>query len=329
MSFENYPKQEETTVVSPQKKNPVMPILLGLLIAALLGTWGYIIYDKNQTKTTLADKDNVIATTTTQKEELQKELEDAALRYDLLKSANNQKDSTISAKDMEIAEKQRKIQELISKSNASQSELAEARRMIASLNGDLEDYRNQIEILQGQKMQLTQERNTVTIQRDKVQRDYDSANVVIKEKENLIDIGSTLQASNFGITPINEKSGGKEKETSNAKRVDKLRVSFDIVQNLIAQSGNKEIYVLISGPDGRPIAMMDSGTSLFTTRDGQERTFTKKLDVNYTQSQKQNISFDWKNPNGFATGAYKIEVFNNGFKIGEGITTLKKGGLFS
>jgi len=27
-------------------------------------------------------------------------------------------------------------------------------------------------------------------------------------------------------------------------------------------------------------------------------------------------------------GEYKIEVYNNGFKIGEGKTSLKKGGLF-
>jgi len=30
----------------------------------------------------------------------------------------------------------------------------------------------------------------------------------------------------------------------------------------------------------------------------------------------------------FETGDYKIEVYNNGFKIGEGVRSFKKGGLF-
>jgi hypothetical protein len=30
----------------------------------------------------------------------------------------------------------------------------------------------------------------------------------------------------------------------------------------------------------------------------------------------------------FKTGNYKIEVYNNGFKVGEGNRPLKKGGIF-
>ncbi len=56
----------------------------------------------------------------------------------------------------------------------------------------------------------------------------------IKHKEWLIDIGSTLHASNFTIVGVKEKSSGKEKETSTAKRVDKLRISFDLDEILLS-----------------------------------------------------------------------------------------------
>ena len=36
-----------------------------------------------------------------------------------------------------------------------------------------------------------------------------------------------------------KKASGKEKRTSTAKKVDKLRISFDLNENMIAQSGNK------------------------------------------------------------------------------------------
>ncbi len=133
---------------------------------------------------------------------------------------------------------------LLSKVNATAAELKEARDLIASLNGDIEGYKTQIEVLQGQKIQLAHEKVVVTQQRDKVQKEFDSTAVVVKEKENVIDVGSTLHASNFNIVGINEKSGGKEKVTTTAKRVDKLRISFDLDENMITESGTKKLYIM-------------------------------------------------------------------------------------
>jgi len=218
---------------------------------------------------------------------------------------------------------------LLNKANATTAELGEAKRLIASLNGDLEGYQARIEILEGEKIQLTQEKQAVTQQRDMARREYDSASVVIKEKEDLLNVGSTLQASNFSIIGLDEKRSGKEKSTSTAKRVDKLRISFDINENLIAASGTKEIYVCITAPDGTPVAVQALGSGTFSTRDGQQKFFTQKLNVDYKQNKKQTVTFDWKQNTNFNVGDYKIEVFNNGFKVGEAYRPLKKGGLFS
>ena len=333
MAFENFPqaeKPEQEAVNKPTpSKNNMRTLLTGLLVVALLGTWGYIIYDKNKTKEKDDQQETVIANTSTQRDELQKELEDAAMRYDMLKSSNSKLDSTITSKDRDIQEKRNRIQSLLNKVNATAAELGEAKRLIASLNGDLEGYRAQIEVLQGEKIQLTQEKQVVTQERDRVRKDYDSANVVIKEKEDMLNVGSTLMASNFSIIGIDEKSSGKEKATSTAKRVDKLRISFDLNENMIAKSGTKEIFVCITAPDGTPVAVEALGSGTFSTRDGQQKFFTQRLNIDYTQNKKQTVSFDWKQNTNFNTGNYKIEVFNNGFKVGEASRPLKKGGLFS
>ena len=333
MAFENYPETDQTslkqTTVIPEKKNNLRAILTGALVVGLLATWGYIIYDKNQTKENIDQKETMIATTSTQRDQLQKELEDAAMRYDVLKTSNSKKDSSITVKDREIDEKKNRIQQLLSKANATQSELAEAKRLISSLNGDIDGYKEQVAVLQQQKTQLISEKAIVVSQRDRVQRNYDSSTLVIKEKENLIDVGSTLHASNFSIVGINERNNGKEKTTTTAKRVDKLRISFDIDENMLTESGSKEIYVCITAPDGSPIAVQAMGSGTFSTRQGSEKSYTQKLDVNYTQNKRQTVSFDWKQGSDFNTGNYKIEVYNNGFKVGEGYKPLKKGGLFS
>ena len=59
-----------------------------------------------------------------------------------------------------------------------------------------------------------------------------------------------------------------------------------------------------------------------------EKIYTQTVEINYTQNKRQNVSFDWKQNSTFNTGIYKIEVYNNGFKVGEAMRPLKKGGLF-
>jgi hypothetical protein len=334
MTYENFPGSEQhihPPVIQPKDK--WRNYLTAGLIIALLGTWAYIIWDKSKTKETMLQKDLVITNTSSQRDQLQKELEEATMRYDMIKTSSadmaHSKDSTITRRNREIEAKRNKIQQLLSKVDATQEELAQAKSMITSLNGDITGYRSQIETLKGEKLVLTQEKNLVIEQRDNIQKNYDSATNIIKQKEEVIDIATTLHASNFSILGINETGNGKEKETTTAKRVDKLRISFDIDENRVAQSGVKNLFICITGPDGKPLAAEALGSGKFSTRDGEQKNYTQKIDVNYTQGQRQTLSIDWKQNTNFETGNYKIEVYNNGFKIGEGIRSLRKGGLFS
>ena len=295
MSFENFPTAEKSiTPAVSQPQNKWHTYLTAALIIALLGTWGYIIWDKSRTKETIQQKDLLITNTSSQRDQLQKELEDATRLYDMIKtsSANmvHSKDSTISKRDSEIAAKREKIQQLLSKVGASEQELTQAKGLIASLNSDIVKYKTQVETLEGEKIVLTKEKNMVIQQRDKVQKDFDSATTVIKQKEEVIDVATTLHASNFSILGINETGNGKEKQTGIAKRVDKLRISFDIDENRVAQSGVKNIYVCITGPDGKPLSSDALGSGNFNTRDGAQKFYTQKIDLNYTQGQRQTLS---------------------------------------
>jgi myosin heavy subunit len=333
MTYENFPSTDPATVsMPPAPKNNWRNILTGGLIVALLGTWGYIIWDKSQQKKIDEKKDQLVATTTTEKDELQKSLDDAAARFDMIKSSmadmEHRNDSTMTRRDKEIAEKKNRIQQLLAKGNATAAELSEAKRLISSLNEDITGFRTQIETLQNEKLVLTKEKETVTRQRNDVQRNYDSAKNVIKQKDESLDVGSTLNASNFSITGINEKRNGKEKSTTTARRVDKLRISFDLAENRIAQSGTKSLFICITAPDGTAVSVEALGSGKFTTREGEEKVFTQKLDINYTQGERQNVSFDWKQNSDFETGDYRIEVYQNGYKIGDGVRSFKKGGLF-
>jgi myosin heavy subunit len=329
MAFENFPPSESTPSTPPREQKKDWRTLLSIpLIIALLGTWGYIIWDKSKTKDEIQKKDTQYAVVISEKDTLQSMLEEATTKYDLLKTTNAKMDSSITSKDREIAAKRKQIQSILSKQGATAAELKQAKEMIASLNTDIEDYKAQVEVLKGQNVVLTQEKEAVTQERNKVKQDFDSAQTVIKQKEDVIDVGSTLHAANFTILGIDDKGNGKEKETTKAKKVDKIRISFDLDENRIATSGTKDLFILVTAPDGKPVAVEALGSGSFTTREGEQKTYTQKVSVNYSQGQKQRVSFDWKQNSPYVTGDYKIEVYHNGFKIGEGTRHFKKGGLF-
>lgn len=190
---------------------------------------------------------------------------------------------------------------------------------------NIESYTAEIEKLQGENVQLTEKNRVVTQERDVVTKNYDSAKTVIKQKEDIIDVGSTLHASNFDMIGL---KGSKEKVTYKAKQIDKLRVSFDVDQNRITPTGAKDIYICITAPNGSPVAVEALGSGKFVTRDGVEKLFTKKTTINYVQGESQHLNVEWEQNSPFQSGTYRIEIYNNGFKIGEGTRTFKKGGLF-
>ena len=144
MSFENFPEGTEQKQTVIQKKNNTTPILVGGLLVALLATWGYIIWDKNQTNQKTQTLTTQITTSDSSKNELQSELNDATMRLDMLKTTNSRADSLIKTKDKDIEGLKVKIQTILNNKNATASELADARRMISQLKSNIDSYTAEI-----------------------------------------------------------------------------------------------------------------------------------------------------------------------------------------
>ncbi|MCW3092253.1 MAG: hypothetical protein JWP81_3322 [Ferruginibacter sp.] len=330
MSFENFP----TSNIPEQKPAPqkraynYKGILLGVLLAALAGTWAYLIWDKSKSNEQAQHLSMQLTTSDSSKNDLQRELNQAVMNLDMLKSTNLKAEELLKTKDKDIQDLKQRIQKIINDKNATAAQLREARSLINQLKGNIETYAAEIEKLKNENLTLTEEKRVITVERDVVRKNYDSATVVIKEKEGIIDVGSTLHASNLNVIGVKEKTSGKEKETTTAKRVDKLKISFDIDENRITQSGLKEIYVNIIAPDGSVIVIPE-GAIKFVTREGVEKMATKKVEVDYKQGERKQVQIELAKVQNFIPGNYKIEIYNNGFKIGEAVRSLKKGGLFS
>lgn len=326
MAYSNYPSANPQA--EPPKKRDNRAIIYGLLTLLLLGSWGYIIWDKTKHNETVAAKDMQITNLDSAKNSIQTEYNAALTRLDEMTGKNAKLDSLLKRDQADISQKNKRIKELLTKKNATEAELREAKQLIADLNGRIDGYVVEIEKLKGENLQLTQDKQQLTTEKEQLTTEKLQLTDTKNKLEEKVDVASTLNASNINIVAINEKGNGREKETTVAKRVDKLKVSFD-VYNRIAEPGEKDVYVIITGPDGKVISNETLGSGKFTTREEGEKIYTQKNTVVFSTAQKVTVDVSWKPNSKFAQGDYKIEVYNNGFKIGEATKGLKKGGLFS
>jgi len=181
----------------------------------------------------------------------------------------------------------------------------------------------EIERLQTENKQLNVDKQNLTTENKNLSTNLASTEAAKKEAENKVDVGSTLHASGFSIVPINEKSSGKERSTASAKRADKLRISFNLDENRIATSGPKQLFIIAKDPGGKTIKEQALASGSITTRQDGQVDFTTKIDVDYKQGESKGVSFDLRQSDKYVKGNYAVVVYQNGFKIGEGIAVLK------
>lgn len=326
MDNTNFPSATQHTSV-PKKTSIVKNVIIGVLGAAVIGMGGYMAYDKKKDTQTIQKQEAQITTTTDEKSEIQRNFDASLARLDSMTGINGKLESQLTEKNSEIAKTKTEIRSILNKSNATAAELARAKDLIGSLNGKITDLQADVARLTDENKSLNEEKVVLIADKTKLTTDLEATTVVKQELEKKVDVASTLNASNITITPINVKNNGKEKVSSVAKRVDKLVVSFD-VNNRIAQTGSTDVYVLVIGPDGQPITPgTSSGT--FTTRDEGEKAFTAKVPVEVETAKKRSVEFAFAPGTNFQQGNYTIQIYQNGFLIGEGTRELKKGGLFS
>ena len=293
-------------------------IIYWVVILILLAACLYLFMSKNKmaqenessSKMMMHEMDSV----KTDRASLQADFDAASAKIDQLVSQNSKMDSALKGDKEALAKLQAQIKTVLSNKNATQAELKKAREMINSLNDKTQQYEARIAELEKENEQLTGENKVLTKERDSTV----TKNIALKK------IGSVLHASNIRMEPIHKRRNGKEKETSKAKKVDVLRIMFDIDENRIAESGTKPIYLRIIAPDGTIMGNPANISGMMNVSTGGQLGYSVIKEIALTQNQMvKDVTVDWNQDGDYKKGEYTIEIYNEGYKVGSGKVTLK------
>lgn len=309
--FQNTP---ETT---QEPKKDFQKIFIAVIILLVLAIIFLIVRNNNlSNKLELAQTDYAISDSS--RRAVESDYQAALIRLDDLVTQNSQLDSIISNRNSEVAKLRKQIDAIISDKNATAEQLGKAKRLIAQLNSKVHTYEERIAVLENDNVRLGAENEILEDERDATVAD----NIGLQQQ---VRLGSVLHASNIRMVPINLKRGGKKQvETGKAKRVDVLRIMFDIDENRIIESGKQEIFLRITGPGGTVLSNAAYGSGITTTYDGQSLNYTlsKQLQVERNTDAKD-LVVDWNQDSDYQKGTYAIELYHNGYQIGTGNVTLK------
>lgn len=312
--------EQQTT--EPRKAANNNIIYLGI-IAVLAALSIYLFVSRNKTENKNEELTTQMETTTADLGELETEYNAALARLDEMKSQSVQMDSLLNVKSSEVEELKSKIQSILRDKNASKEKLAEANRLIKELNAKMSSYEEQIIALKQENIQLTEDKKNLTQEKQQLSEEKAGLQEEKKALEKTVEVGSVLHASNIRMAVLNVKKNllgkEKEKETEKAQKADLIRISFDLDDNRISESGEKVLYISVYGPDGRV-----SGNGSFKLADGSEKNYSVAKTVPYRQGEKTyGVSTEWKPSGDFTPGSYKVDIFHMGYRIGSERVTLR------
>lgn len=279
-----------------------IPLVL-LLIASNIYLYNQKTKDNEMYQEDVEVKDSTIGI-------LKLEYDASLVRLDDLIGKNATLDSMLTSKDSEVAKIRSKLNEIIKKQKITAEEYRTAKVLIASLNSKINGYEEQIKQLKAENQNLNEQVSTLS-----------TTNETLNEQ---LDLAKLLYASNIDMQPINMKRGGKkEVTTSKARKVDVLRVKFDIVKNLLEESGNKEFFLLIKNPEGKLLSNPALGSGSFVTPDGDTKFYSISKIVMLNKGEElKNITTDWNQAADYEKGNYKVEIYYKGFLVGSGTVAL-------
>lgn len=310
---------------SENRKGISLHWIYGGVIALLAAAGAYLFFDKNKIQNTNEDLTEMNAIIKTEKSDIETDYNAALARLDEMKNQSVQMDSLLSTKNDEISELRKKIDGIIKNKNATDAELKEASKLIHELKSKLNNYQEQIKALKSENIQLTEEKRQLTQEKSDLTQKTEKLETEKTDLEKKVELGAVLHASGFRLEAINNKKNflGKEKEieTSKAKKVDMMRISFDIDDNRISESGDKILYIVIKTPSGK---IVSTSGNIFKLIDGSEMNYTVTKIVPYTKGEKtQGVKTEWRPNDAFEKGVYTIDVYHQGYHIGGEKVSLK------
>lgn len=282
-------------------------ILIGVLTALLIALGVYTVSLYNDSKNTVAGLEK-------QKTEIENDLEDLIVEYDELIKDNELKDNDL------LAARER-IEILLDSVKTAEANVA----LIQRYKAEIGRLKNERKMLFARADSLIESNRMLAVE-------IDSAKTMINETIKVVDSvsqeniamaetikkGSVVKAVDLRGEAVIIRNSGKIVDTRRASRADKVRACFTLTPNIIAQKGDRLLFVQVINPQNnllgdKAVMEFENGTLNYST---STKVFyeQEELDVCVLVNAKEEELVE---------GRYTINVFDGAQQVATTTMELK------
>ena len=277
-------------------------ILIIALTVLLFGLIGYTFYNNNDHKEAVkflqSEKDQIIGNLTAMEE-----------KYDVAIAENTSLSDSLSMEKEKIAVLKDSVQNL---KKINSSVLRRYRGQLATLEKTNTRLLDEVDSLKMANNILTEEKDSINSQLT-IQTNYNDTLVAQNmELARKVEIGGAINVENVQVTAMKMRSNGKYTETNKAQKTDAIKVAFRLIENEIAEPGDKEAYIVLKNPAGQVI----NAKGTFMMLEGNEAKYTDQTIVNYENADLDVVMLVERKGDKYESGVYPIEVFVEGKLVG-------------
>lgn len=221
-----------------ENKNSKLKWFIGILAILLIAltVFTFKLYFDNQQNT---------ANLEIQKMDIEEELEELLVNYNIAIEENQ-------TKDKQLIEARDRIEQLLDSVKGAQANLDLIRRYrieVGQLKTEKEALFKRADSLQNLAEILRTERDSTSFALDETVKKVDSISLQNEALAKVVAIGSALKVSRLKGEAVLVRNSGKIVETDRSKRADKVRACFTLNANEIAESGDKLLFIQVINPE--------------------------------------------------------------------------------
>ena len=283
-------------------------IIIIILLVIIIGGVSFYAFRQNQEKKEMTELFAI------EKEEMENEYTTFATQYDELQVQINN-DSLRIKLESEKLKTQRLLEELRQVKSSNAAEITRLKKELKTVRAVLRSYVMQIDSLNRINEALTTENKEVKKKYSEATRQI---NTLAQEKKTLnakVTLAAQLDATNINVQPKNKRG----KTAKKVKDVKKIAVSFTIVKNITAKTGERTLYVRIAKPDNDILTKSASDTFPY---ENKELAYSIKKYIEYT-GEEQNVTVYWDVQEYLPAGTYNVYIFADGTMIGQQSFSMK------
>jgi len=247
-------------------------------------------------------------------ENLKENLKLLLFSYDSLEQNNSVAIDSINTQREKINNLMQEVDKLDKKSKRDWRKIYKLKKEAETLRNIMKGYIHTIDSLNTLNINLS---NDLTEKTQKLSNVSKQNKKIIKQNEALqkqVAIGAVLQINNVLSSGIRIRSSGAQSETTRASKTNMIKTCFSIIENKLAQAGDKEIYIRILDSEGN---LLNAPTPLtIINQQKEELKMSSKRTINY-QNQNTDLCIFYEIENSIPAGNYSVEVYAEGFLIGE------------